>query len=274
MTTPSGSVARAIGQRPDGTCRPYQIYSPVDLNPPSGQSVLPSLQYAYDTVGHISTASDAIAIRTPTARSPHSFLIAEGYRGERQDPTGGVYAVEAMPAGGVTLPIIQSNGTVSSVTGATAALSRNIDEVGRTVTTYRDGRGHTLAHIYPEGDQDLFAYDAKDNVIQVTKRAKPGSLQPDNATPWPDITVKATWDAAWNKLATITDAKGAVTTLTYNPITAAVGSRSMMQKAERPAVNGVVPTYAFTYDAFGRVARATDDFRISSVGLLMASRNT
>jgi YD repeat-containing protein len=251
-------VARAIGQRPDPWCHIWQVYSPLDLTPPTGQPFLPSLQYAYNTVGQISTASDPIAIRTPTLRNPHRFFIAEGYRGERQDPTGAFYAAESMQAGNVTLPVIQSDGTVLNKTGGAASLSRNIDELGRVVTTYRDGRGHTLAHVYPEGDQDLFAYDANDNVVQLTKRAKPGSFQPDGSTPWPDITVKATWETTWNKLASITDAKGATTTLSYFSAGATTGSASMLQQAQRPAVGGVTPTYAFTYDSFGRPARVTD----------------
>lgn len=140
-------LARSATQRPDPVCRPLAVFAPHDL-------LTPSLSYVYDGLGRVAEARDGVAIREPAARGPYLFFVADGYRGEQQDPTGARYAVETLEGG---------------------RLTRTIDELGRVTTGALDGRGRVLSRTYPEGDQDLFAYDLRDNMLSLTKKAKPGS---------------------------------------------------------------------------------------------------
>ncbi|ATQ42925.1 RHS repeat domain-containing protein [Caulobacter mirabilis] len=138
---------RTVAQRPDPYCRIAALYTPAD-------TVTPSLSYVYDSVSRVKEARDGVSIRQPGVRGAHQFFIAEGYRGERQDPEGGRYAVETLEGG---------------------RLTRTIDELGRVTTSGLDGRKRVVSRTYPEGDQDLFGYDVRDNMVSLVKKAKPGS---------------------------------------------------------------------------------------------------
>jgi YD repeat-containing protein len=140
-------LLRTPTQRPDPTCRPLRIFTP-------GDQVVASLEYTYDSLGRVKEARDGVAIRTPLVRGPHFFYIADGYRGERQDPEGGRYAVERLQGG---------------------RLVRSSDELDRLITSLFDGRGRVLTRTYPEGDREEFTYDARDNTITLTSYPKPGS---------------------------------------------------------------------------------------------------
>ncbi|ATQ43416.1 hypothetical protein CSW64_13835 [Caulobacter mirabilis] len=140
-------MARSVSQRPYRFCTLAEVYTPAD-------TATPSLSYAYDSVGRVKEARDGVSIRQPGVRGAHQFFIAEGYRGERQDPEGGRYAVETLEGG---------------------RLTRTIDELGRVTTSGLDGRKRVVSRTYPEGDQDLFGYDVRDNMVSLVKKAKPGS---------------------------------------------------------------------------------------------------
>ena len=212
------------------------------------------VQYAYDTTGKINQAQDAISLLG--GRNPHVFYIADGYRGERVDPTGGDYAVDSMAAGNVainTLQVLTPGQTPVPAPGFAARVQHNVDELGNVTTSYKDGRGRTLGHLYPESDQDLFFYDANDNVLELRKQARSGT--PEAAT---DIVISATYEPVWNKLASVTDALGNTTTLAY--YAAHTTGASLMQTATRPKPSGASqpPVYTFTYNGFGQPLASTD----------------
>ncbi|UPT63819.1 MAG: hypothetical protein M0D54_04530 [Hyphomonadaceae bacterium JAD_PAG50586_4] len=225
-------VARTVSQRPSGTCDLIELFEPVD-------TVTPAIRYTYDTANRISEAFDAVAIRTPANRGPYRFNIAQGYRGESVNPilpVGGAYAVETLESG---------------------RLRRYIDELGRVTTASMDGRGRLLQRTYPEGDMDLFAYDARDNLTEFRRRAKP------TATPaLADIVVSAIWNATWNKPDTIIDARGYVTNFAYGSAGAATGQVVTATRPNpniaAPGTSGVRPIYSYTYGNFGRLATSTD----------------
>ena len=52
---------------------------------------------------------------------------------------------------------------------------RFVDEIGRAVTAAYDGRGRTTAYTYPEGDQEVMAYDDRNNQTLMRKVGKPGT---------------------------------------------------------------------------------------------------
>jgi len=221
---------RTPWRRPMDSCPIIAIYTP-------GDQATPQTQYVYDSLGRVLEASDGLAIRSSSARSPYRFYIAEGYRGERVDPAGGAYAVETLPAGG------------QAVDGVTAGkMTRHIDELGRVTISLYDGRGRVLERAFPEGNKSRFKYDARDNVVELRQVAKPN-------TGLADQVVTASWDAAWNKPAWVQDANNNRTTFTY--VASGAGAGEIYQ-AVQPAVGGVNPTWTYEYAANGLVSAATD----------------
>lgn len=142
------STTWTIGQRPVDVCQLKEVYTP-------SRSASPAIRYTYDSLGRVKEGRDALAI--DGSRAPQRFYLAEGYRGEREDavePVGGRYAVEWIDGGRRT---------------------RTIDELGRVTVTQLDGRDRVLSRTYPEGNQDVFTYDARDNTLTLTQVGKPGS---------------------------------------------------------------------------------------------------
>lgn len=222
-----GPTGRSTTQRPDERCVVKEIFTP-------GNTDDPSIRYTFDTLGRVKTAEDAEAVQGN--RDPHQFFSADGYRGEREDPLGGRYAIESLRAG---------------------RLTRHIDELGYVTASAMDGRGRMIERTYPEGDKAKFVYDARNNPVTLTKCAKTG------CDPAEDIVVQATWDAKWNKPATITDPLGRVTTFTYwDEILPGVfgDGASLIKTAVRPAPSGgpSQPTYSYWYNAKGLPTKTTD----------------
>ena len=98
-TDPAGNVTTFVRTALSDHFLLHLIYTPD--NPPVGLSGsttgLPdnpaSLEYDWDTLKRVEQAYDADALQLGT-RGPYEFYIANGIRGERQDPTGASYAVE------------------------------------------------------------------------------------------------------------------------------------------------------------------------------------
>ena len=244
-------VARSVTQRPFAGCLLQALYDPTD-------TATPSIQYTYDNVNAVATASDAISIRQPTVRGPHQFFLAQDYRGERLDPVGGRYAVEHLPGGDNTSSILMRGDSTATVRQA-PTLIRTIDELNRVTLTRSDGRGRTLQRAYPEGGVDLFAYNGNDQILQITRKPIPGSLKLDGVTAEADLVTSVTYDSVWNKPASIKDPRGSTTQFTY--VATGTNGASMMATAVRPGSIGGTgggPTYSFTYTALGQLATATD----------------
>ena len=211
-------VARSATQRPRPYSQIYRIFEPVNLTQPA-------LEYIYDALGRVKEAKDAVALQA--TRDPYQFFIGDGARSRRLDPAGGNYIV-----------YYDTNGNPV----------RYIDEIGREFNAEYDGRKRVTKRIYPEGDNDVFAYDTSDNVTGLTRNAKPGSgLSP--------LTISAAYNATWNKIASLTDARGNTTTFTYHPSGNGAGE---LATAVRPAVGGLSPTYTFGYNAIGLVTSEVD----------------
>lgn len=209
---------RSATQRP----RPFPMLQHVfePTNPSE-----PALEYLYDSLGRVREARDAEALQGE--RGPHVFYIAERARGRRVDPAGGAFTVYYDADGDAV---------------------RFIDEIDRLYLADYDGRHRVTRRTYPEGDYDSFAYDARDNVTGLTRTPKPGSgLSP--------LSISATYDATWNQIASLTDARNNTTVFTYHP---SGNGRGLLATAVRPAVGGVNPTYAFGYNAIGLVTQEDD----------------
>lgn len=135
-------------------------------------------------------------------------------------------------------------------------LTGYVDEAGASTSIQRDGRGRPTRYIYPELDREEIEYDDRNNPILFRKVAKPGSTEA--ATP---LSVSATWHPTWNKIASLTDARGATTTFNY---LAAGGGAGELSSVVRPAVTGGSPTYQYGYNGFGQVASVQDPTGVST----------
>lgn len=210
-------IARSATQRPIPYPHLCEVFAP-------GNTTSASLKYTFDSTGNIKEVRDAVSIAQGDAvRGPYKFYIADGTRGEREDPM--------TPAGRYTVYYDDLGRAV-----------KHIDELGRVVSSGYDGLGRLVSRTYPEGDQELIQYDARSNVIEMRRKAKPGSGLADLVT-------SATWDSTWNKPITISDALGRVTNLSYN-IAGSAGA-GLVKEVLRPAATtgGVRPKYTYTYAA-------------------------
>jgi RHS repeat-associated protein len=223
---------QTLYQRPDPFCRLAEVYSPQS-------ATAPAIQYEYDALNRIKTAKDAIAIASPSVRGSHQFFIAEGFRGQREDPLGGRYTVETL-----------SNGRAS----------RHIDEEGRVSLASFDGRGRITSRTAAWGNRTEFEYDERDNVTLVRRRPLAGC----GADPWwCQVTVVTATYNAWNKPTAIVlpaTADGQVShswTFGYD-----IQGRLITQTS--PTVHngktgGYEPAIWRTrYDAYGRVTQTRD----------------
>jgi YD repeat-containing protein len=89
---------------------------------------------AYDTLGRVQLAQDAVALQTG-GRSPYTFYLAEGARADRVDPALGDYTV--------------FNDIYRRPLGY-------VDEIGNTTGVTHDGRGRVASYTYPEGNAEKF----------------------------------------------------------------------------------------------------------------------
>lgn len=224
-------VALAPTKRSD-TVRPvghpllYQIYTP-------DKPAVPNLQYDYDALGRVKQVEDAEILQVGD-RGPYSFFIADGTRGERDDPLGDAWSVTYDTYGHP---------------------ARYIDERGYETDAMTDGRGRVTQYTYPETDCEVFGYDDHNNTTSY-KRVDETSSCNVNAGAAHVLSVSAVWDQGWNKPTQITDANGNQTNFQYfgsNP------GASLLETATRPAdANGNHPIYSFTYDPAGKLLTSTD----------------
>ena len=123
---------------------------------------------------------------------------------------------------------------------------REVDELGYETKFFYDGLSRMVGQTLPEGNQVLWTYDGKNNVLTKTQKPKPGSSLDD-------IVETFTWDATFNKMVTAQDGNGNVTTYFYDPMT------GQLLTIERPEVDGEVPTISYQRNARGQVLGKLDE---------------
>jgi RHS repeat-associated protein len=220
----TSQLARSATQRPVPYTQLLHVYEPIS-------ATQPALEYSYDTRGMVKSAKDAVALQAGT-RAPYSWYLAEGGRGERDDPLGNPYTVYYDTDGNEV---------------------RNIDELTRETDSVFDGRHRVTSRTFPEGDKEQFAYDGLDNVTTLTRIAKPGSSLPN-------IVVSATYNSTWNKLASVTDGRSNITALTYyGSGTTGAGEVATVTQA---AVSGGSPTWHYGYNAQGLQTSITNPLSV------------
>jgi RHS repeat-associated protein len=231
-------VGDPVQELPGADWRLTKVYTAENLT-------TPALEYTYDTLGRVKEVRDANALQLGN-RGPYQFFIASGVRGERIAPKDPFDPQNPLDATGARYTVLyDSDGRPFRFTELVERTATTIKE--RTVSATYDGRGRVTGYTYPEGDRETLTYDGRNNVLSMTRIAKPGSTLPN-------ITVSATWNATWNKPATITDPLGRTTSFTY---VASGGGASLMATATRPDPDGpslplTAPIYSFTYNAKGQ----------------------
>jgi YD repeat-containing protein len=213
---------------------PYKLLDKVFT---ADNATVANMDYDYDGLGHIKQIKDAEAFQVGD-RAPYQFYIADGTRGERDDPLGQGYSV---------------------VYDTYGHASRYIDELGHETDQVVDSRGRTASTTYPEGDCELFAYDDHNNPTSYTRIDKVSACNPNAAAPH-KLIVTASWNQTWNKPLWVKTPLGYKTSLQYW----ATGSgKSEVQNATLPDPDGTggpltSSVYNYTYDAKGKLATVTD----------------
>ncbi len=225
---------QTLYQRPDPSCRLGASYSP-------RSATTPVIQYEYDGLNRIKVAKDAIAIATPSARGSHQFFIAEGFRGQREDPVGGRFTVETVDGG---------------------RGSRQIDEEGRVSLASFDGRGRVKSRTTAWGNRTEFEYDARDNVIVLRRLSRAGC---GTDVVWcQSSTTTATWHPTWNKPLTVTVPATYLDGQAASTWTFAYDGQGRLETQTSPVIyNGATGANASAvwrtwYDAYGRVTQTRD----------------
>ena len=186
----------------------------------------------YDSLGRIQTQTDG-------AGNTWTYYFA-GWRSEEKNP-----------ANSSRVQYFDGDG---NVTIETSALGKN------TKMSY-DGLGRLIEKTFDEGNRRLFTYDANHNILTVTDKPKPGSVDPD-------IIKTYTYNATFSKVATETDGLGNVTSYQYNATT------GTLTKKIFPTVDGVTPEINFTYNARGQMLTVTDQLGMVTAFVYHATNET
>ena len=141
-----------------------------------------------------------------------------------------------------SIPTPSNPDTVTSIVSIKDPLNR--------ITSYEGSILAPTKIIFPDGSTKLFSYDQRQNVIQVTSKAAPGSNLPDQI-------ISAGYDTncsnrkTCNKPNWIKDAKGNETLFTYSPIHGGI-----LTETSPPNQSGIRSQTRITYAQFS--ARAKD----------------
>lgn len=125
-------------------------------------------------------------------------------------------------------------------------VTKSVNQVGKVSTNEYDGRGRVKKITMPEGNNVLYTYDTKDNVLTITNVAKSGSGLAN-------IVQTFTYNATFNKVATAKDGKNQTTTYTYD---AATGNLLTVQ---RPTIGGAIPKTTYKFNSRGQILSSINE---------------
>ncbi len=120
-----------------------------------------------------------------------------------------------------------------------------IDQIGRARVTEYDGEQRPTRQIMPLGNEILYQYDSAHNVIQVTRKPRTGSSEPDLVSTF-------SYHPTWNKVTQATDPMSRVTTYAYD-----AGNGNLLQVTQ-PLVDGATPITTYAYTPEGLIDTVTD----------------
>jgi RHS repeat-associated protein len=183
----------------------------------------------YDSFGRVKTQADALG-------NTWTYLFVPGWRGQEIDPAGSSHILYYERTG------IQT---------------KDIDQYNELKAMIYDGLGRLTKTTYPLGDSVSLTYDSKNNILSRVTNPMPGSVDPLTGLLPTPLTESWTYDPTFNKVLTATDARGNVTTYTYDT----VGNQLTVRQpaVAKPGVTGTVqPVTTNTYLTRGLVQTTTD----------------
>jgi YD repeat-containing protein len=191
----------------------------------------------YDVLGHVIQQADANG-------NSSSFYFA-GSRTETIDPSGARHVTYQSPRG----KVIKDARVLDSNAGSIFNDAVQQNGIVNVSTSQFDGQDRLVVSASPEGGTVAYVYstDLKHNVVQVTQTPKPGS-------PLAPLVTAYTYDAVFNKPTSVTDPRGLVTTMTYDPWTGNLLSVTA-DAGSAPHFNAKA---AFTYNGYGQILTSTD----------------
>lgn len=121
-----------------------------------------------------------------------------------------------------------------------------VNSLNQVRTLQYDGALRQIKATFPEGNSLEWTYNNKNFITAKTTKPKTGS-------PLANLVESFTYNATWNKVATMSDALSRVTTFTYDP------ANGNLLTIQRPVVGGFTPTVTLTWNARGQVLTQTDE---------------
>ena len=212
----------------------------------------PFVTNSYDVSGRVAAQANANG-------NVSTFYLA-GSRSELIDAVGNRHVTYQSERGRVLMDAYVLSSSFGDVFGDTAQQN---GVVNVTLNQY-DGIDRLIGGTAPEGDNDAIAYDAlnnpwANNIASVTRNPKPGS----GLTA---IVQTYTYDANWNKVATVTDGLGLITKSVFDGATGnLVRSIADFSTNTGPSSPHLGATNLFTYNGFGQVLTATDPLGVLTV---------
>jgi len=263
----------ALGQKTTYDYNGGYLTSIVDAN---GKTVA---SYTYDNVGRIATETDSQGYTLAYSYDNLDRLTQISY----PDGTTTRYKYNRLDVarvtdrlGRVTSFTYDANRNLTSVTDALGRTTKYgydpdgrliamTDAMGQKTTWVRDLEGRVTAKDYADGTSVTYAYDVASRLVsrtdalgQVTsytydKDGRLAGISYSN-TKNPTPSVSFTWDNVYPRIDSMTDGTG-TTTFSYVP----AGTNGALQLAGEAGPAGALASYAFSYDALGRVSQLTVD---------------
>jgi RHS repeat-associated protein len=247
-----------------------------------------SVSFQYNSDGNLTRYTDPLGFATTFAYDTSGTQDTDGHLTSIVYPfrPGNAFVTNWYDPLGRVVRQADANGSESNYFFA-GSRSEQVDPLGNRQVTYQNERGRVLKQVFvldpgfgtvyydTEQDDDVVnvsanVYDAADRLIEATTPEGMTTVlayetavnpwanniasitrEPKSGSPLSPTTQSFTYDPLWNKPATVTDALGRVTRMSYD---AATGNLlSVVADA-----GNLAATSRFTYNARGRVLTATD----------------
>lgn len=249
--------------QPDGAVRQFSYTADHLMTHQTNERGLVT-SYAYDDYGRITTITDPIreiydpvtgthsvtqTVRTITASETGYLLLNEMETGSFDVPVTGLPT-----SADLRDSVSYGRGGRSGLTNSFGSWTEVADGIGRITTISRDDANNILQRTAPDGDCEMFTYDALGNPL--TRSILPACAS-RTAQTW-----TYSYESRFNQIKTATDPLGNTTTFVYDYETGA-GAAGNVVNVIQPAVPNefgitVTPTLTYTYNALGLLATEID----------------
>jgi RHS repeat-associated protein len=198
--------------------------------------------------------------------------VTVGYAGNRVSSVttaAGTTSYSASDVGNERRVVVTAPGSQTTTYTFDIALQRMrsmTDPFGRKTQWDYDGQGRVTRAIQPELNYTQFTYDARGNVIERRQVAKSGPGAGDLVTKavYPEFCSNA---ASCNKPTSTTDARGNLTTYSYDPTHG--GVQSILASA--PAPNAMQPETRYSYTSLRNSVTGANVYQLTGISTCRAT---